>query len=406
MGGICGMGMAPLAAFMADEGRDVAGWDDCPDPVVAEYLNRHGAAMAPRPKNFGGAQVVISSALKKSAREFERLGAKSVELRGERWAKICAKRRLAAVAGSHGKSTVSALSAHAAAKFGLGAGWLVGAVPNAFEMHKYCPEGARLISEIDESDGTIENFYPEITVALNADLDHTDTYADQSALEGMFERLFERTKRKIIFPESDAVLRKIAAKFAGKALPVKISGGFNDANKTMAKAAVETMFETALPQGAFDDFKGLRRRQEILAESGAFTAVADYAHHPSEVAAFLKEFALKHKDARLTVLFQPHRYTRTKKFAGKFAEILDACADAGARVAVAEVYPASEEFDPLGSAEEIVKKTKNKSIVLAKGGEIYKIMESSALNGGIAALAVVGAGDIYFKAKKFFENHG
>ena len=396
------MGMAPLAAFISDGGETVEGFDDNPDPLVLEYLKRHGVRCGARPESFGGAQVVVSSALKKSAGEFARRGASSVELRGERWAKICNKRILTAVVGSHGKSTVSALIAHAASKCAPESGWLVGAVPNGFEMHRRCPEGGRLISEIDESDGTIELFSPEITVAVNADLDHTDTYADWRALEEMFARLFRRTARKVLFPKGDALLEKIARSFPEKAQAVETSGSFNDANKAMAKAAFEAAFEAPLPEGALDDFKGLRRRQEIIAQTKNFTAVADYAHHPSEVAAFLKWFAKKYAGARRIAVFQPHRYSRTRRFAADFAKILDEFAASGARAAIAPVYAASEDFDAAGTAEAIFKKTKNPSIVLANGAEIYKILKSCALNGENTALAVVGAGDIYFKAKEIF----
>ena len=156
------MGMAPLAAFLSDTGNIVRGFDDTPDPEVASYLAKHGVEIEPPEGDLRAYDaVVISTALKRRMGEFVEAGAKSVQFRGQCWAQICRKRRLAAVIGSHGKSTVSALCAHAINKMNTDAGWLVGAFPNGFEMHRSCAEGRFLISEIDESDGTIEGFEPE-----------------------------------------------------------------------------------------------------------------------------------------------------------------------------------------------------------------------------------------------------
>ena len=404
MGGVTGMGMAPLAAFLSDTGNTVRGFDDTPDPEVASYLAKHGVEIEPPEGDLRAYDaVVISTALKRRIGEFVEAGAKSVQFRGQCWAQICRKRRLAAVIGSHGKSTVSALCAHAINKMNTDAGWLVGAFPNDFEMHRSCAEGRFLISEIDESDGTIEGFEPEYVAALNADLDHTDTYADWSSLKCMFERLFSRTKKAVFFPESDAVLSEVAGKFADKARPLKISDDFNRTNKIFARALLEEIFHERLPDDIFDDFGGLRRRQETIYKSRNCTVVADYAHHPSELRAFLKLFNGRYLDAKRTVVFQPHRYSRTKSFARDFAEILDGAADS-AQVILAPVYAASESFDPCGSSENIAGACKNKSIILANSGEIFNILSRRMANGGKSAIAIVGAGDIYFETKNFLKD--
>ncbi len=397
------MGMAPLAAFLADDGNSVSGFDDTPDPDVAAYLLKHSVPVGATARDLSGFDaVVISSALKRRRRELEELGAKRILLRGECWAQVCQKRRLAAIVGSHGKSTVSAMCAHAIDKFGLDAGWLVGAVPNGFEMHRHCADGKILFSEIDESDGTIENFSPEFTAALNADLDHTDTYADWRKLGEMFRRLFARTKKLVVYPQSDAFLAEIAAEFPKKSVPVPTSGDFNKTNAALARALLERVFDTPLPKDAFGDFAGTRRRQETIFADANLTVMADYAHHPNEVSAFLKFFENGFPDARRVVVFQPHRYSRTKTFARDFAEILDKCSQ-NAAVVIAPVYAASEPFDPEGTSEKIAGLCKNKSIKLAKDGEVFNIVKSLINDGGKCAAAFVGAGDLYFGARKFFK---
>ncbi len=401
MGGICGMGMAPLAAFLQEDGSDVSGFDDTPNLEVKKYLGEFGVVVAQKTTSLEEFdKIVISTALKRQIPELKKQGAKEILLRGECWAELCAKRRLCAIMGSHGKSTVSSLVAHAINKFSLNGGWLTGAIPVGFPMHKHCVENEILVSEIDESDGTIEAFSPEVTVALNADLDHTDTYANWDELKAMYARLFERTKRKIIIPENDKILREIAKNFSEKVLLVPVAKNFNETNKNIAKSILKEVFDRDFSSEIFDDFKGIRRRQEVIKENNSSIVIADYAHHPTELKAFLEMFNSTFVNWKKIVVFQPHRYSRTKQFADIFTEILSGQAQVG-KVFLAPVYAASEIFDNLGTSEAIIKKSKNSSIVLAKSEEIFKIINASILKEEKLAVAIVGAGDIYFDAKKF-----
>ncbi len=401
MMGVCGMGMAPLAAFLKDSGADVKGFDHSPNLDVKSALQKCGVEFQNPHLLEEGRQVVISTALARKRAEIREItGCENIARRGECWAQICASRKLTAVVGSHGKSTVSALAAHAANKLGLDCGYLVGAVPVDFPMHKYCAEGKAVISEIDESDGTIEKFYPEVTVALNADLDHTDTYADNSRLEEMFTRLFARTKKIVVYPKSDEMLSRIAAKSATPSRVVDAGTDFIEINRKMAKAALEETFGISVETSLFDGFKGLLRRQEILCDAKKITVVADYAHHPNEVKSFLKWFCEKYEGDKL-VVFQPHRYTRTRRFAEDFARILDARANE-ADIMLLPVYPASEPFDPLGESGAIA--SKSKRIMLANSEDFFKMVADKLKesNGRKLNVAIVGAGDFYFTAKDFF----
>ncbi len=397
MGGICGMGMAPLAAFLADSGERVCGFDDAPNPEISRMLESRGIELRKKAEDFTEfySELIISSALSGRARNLP-IPCGRLMRRGEKWAEICASRRLVAVIGSHGKSTVSALLAHAAHKLNSDCGWLIGAIPRGMPMHKYCADGKTVFSEIDESDGTIENFSPEITVALNYDLDHTDTYANPEELEDMFARIFARTKKLVIYPSRDGALKKIAERFAPETLSVNVPENFIERNVAMAKSAFEASEQCSLQSGIFSDFKGLMRRQEIIADTPELFALADYAHHPSELKIFLEWFSASRAGRKL-VIFQPHRYTRTKKFAKQFAEILSYHAAKGSKVLLLPVYAASENFDAEGTSQAIVK--------LSSGVELVGLDEAEKklrdeLSKGALSLAVVGAGDYYFEAKK------
>lgn len=403
MGGICGMGMAPLAAFLADEGNRIEGFDDVPNAELAQRLEKLGVKFTPPTGKYD--KVVISSALNRRRGEFAGFcNPRNIVRRGECWAELCSARILTAVAGSHGKSTVSALLAHAANRLSLDCGYLVGAIPNGFGMHRYCPAGKPIISEIDESDATIELFSPEVTVALNADLDHTDTYPDNSKLEDMFVRLFSRTRRLVVYPLGDPILESAAAKVQTPSLPVKLSGDYFERNLEMALAALRATFPNgSFTKAAFDGFGGLQRRNETIFDNGKLSVVSDYAHHPNEVKSFLERF-LPQSGAETIVYFQPHRYTRTRRFGKDFAKTL-AWADArGAKVFVLPVYAASEIRDPLGESPQIIKNAPDGArIELADPEDFFKVVQNALEKKSELRIALVGAGDFHFKAKKFFD---
>lgn len=400
--GVCGMGMAPLAAFLKDSGADVQGFDDCPNVQLKTKLENCGVRFEPLHKIESDRQIIISTALKLRLAEIaQETGSTNISRRGECWSKICSTRKLTAIVGSHGKSTVSALLAHCILKNKKDSGYLVGAIPSNFPMHKYCENEKPLISEIDESDGTIEEFSPEVCVALNADLDHTDTYSDTQKLEEMFERLFARTKKIVIYPENDKVLARVAQRSKTPSRSVKTEGGFMNINRAMAKIAYEETFGEKLDDSIFDDFRGLMRRQEIICDTPKLRAIADYAHHPNEVKSFLEWFH-ENFDGEKIILFQPHRYTRTKKFADDFARILESHATENSQILLLPVYPASEPFDILGESNVI--SSKSERIMLAKPEDFFKIVTDKLndVNTQKINVAIVGAGDFYFSAKEFF----
>jgi len=401
MGGICGMGMAPLALFLKADGLSVRGFDDGADPRVKNMLELAGitvdAAYDPALESAAD-EYVISSAL---ARRIPTFRAQNILRRGVCLARACAKRRLVAVVGSHGKSSVTAMIAHCINKAERkNCGYLVGALPSRFSPAKYCRDGEVVVAEVDESDGTIENFEPEITVALNADLDHIDQYADSSKIEEMFLRLFARTRRKIILLEDDEILLR-AAKASGKPFAVvKKREEFISTNRAIALKAYAEAFGEEAPKNALEDFAGVRRRQEFLSAKSGALVVADYAHHPNEVSAFLKWFETHCAGGRITVVFQPHRYTRTRRFAAEFAYILSSLKNA--ETYLMNVYPASEPYDPLGSSE-VVAALSEKISHLKSDTEFDALMRKKIADAANSKIALVGAGDIYFKAKRILD---
>lgn len=402
MGGVCGMGMCPLAMFLSADGCDVSGFDDSPNPLVEDMLRASGVGISrSRIPPAGCGEFIISSALKHSEEALRGGFSGTFSRRGEALAKIAASRRLIGICGSHGKTTTTSLIAHAVNSMGFGAGYMAGALPVGFPPARHCPEGAFFAAELDESDGTIENFSPEITVALNGDLDHTDTYPDASALEGMFERLFSRTKKYVVIPEGDEMLARASSKSRAQTVEVRVPPcDFIQYDKLMALAAVNLAFGPGFGTEIFDGFKGVARRQEVLCASPELFAIADYAHHPREVRSFLS-WLDGVRPGRKLIFFQPHRYTRTKRFGADFRRLFEERAAAGDDVRILPVYAASEPFDPSGGAANIA----SPSVPLAQAGEMRTILEEFRRStSGCACAAFIGAGDVYFEAKKIFSH--
>ncbi len=397
MGGICGMGMAPLAILLKAGNNTVFGFDDNADIRVKKLLQKFGIdCKSSFDENVRPDLFVISTAL--CGRNLK--SAAKTQRRGVCFADFCKTRKLVAITGSHGKSTVSNLCAHAINKLALNAGYMVGALSEHYAPAKFCKDGEYIFSEIDESDATIENFSPEICVALNYDLDHTDTYKNADELKNMFCRLFERTKQKIIVPSCDETLCELA-KASGKnfeIVQIRPDADFSTINTLMAQCALKSVFGQNLDCGVLDTFEGTYRRQEVLCNTPHIFAMADYAHHPNEVKAFLKWFGKKYGNKSI-LFFQPHRYSRTKRFAKTFAQILEDFAKLGNSVYVLPVYAASERFDELGTSDKI---TQNSQLLKkVEFSDMQKTVESLKTGGKKYTAAFVGAGDIYFKAKEF-----
>ena len=159
------MGMAPLAMFLRDEGCEVSGFDDNPNPEVKRMLLKKGVKFCEsKEPDFDTDEFIITSALKYVEQNLKGAPCKKFLRRGVALSEIAKERRLVGVCGSHGKTTTTSLISHAISALSLDAGYITGAIPNGIPPQKFCEKNKILAAELDESDGTIENFSPEITV--------------------------------------------------------------------------------------------------------------------------------------------------------------------------------------------------------------------------------------------------
>ncbi len=441
--GVGGMGLGPLAIYLAQLGFAVTGEDDALSEDMRALLTRERVTLAAIPDDCE--LVVHSSAIARTHEAYLAAIARKLPLvrRGELLAEVVRDRRLVAVCGSHGKTSTTALLVAALRAAHFPAGYVLGGLFADDTPPARTGSSDWVVAEIDESDGTIERFSPEITVAVNLDWDHPDHYRELADLEATFAGLFARTRGTVLVSDACASSARVVARADGRAARphlafgrsgdfraevaaegeerttlrlegkfslseaiVRARGHFNVANATAALAAAQLMGAELAPR-LLADFPGVRRRQTVLHAVDGLTVLEDYAHHPAEIRALLAALRerVRSGDGRLIVVFQPHRFTRTAQFKAEFAAAL-AAADS---VHLLDVYPAGEAPIAGGTTADIYAELKRNAPALrvsylpATDGEFFRALTRDVARPAGDVVAFIGAGDIDRKARAWLE---
>ena len=379
--GISGIGMSALARILLQRGVPVSGSSDRATALTAR-LTGEGATVAigHDARNLAGARrVVVSSAIDETnaeLREARRLGVPVVR-RGELLAELMAGTRGIAIAGTHGKTTTTAMTAAVLEAAGVDPTVVIGGERVDTGTNAHSGTGPFLLTEADESDGSFLLLEPEIAVVTNIENDHIASDEELPALERGFETFLAtlparglailgtddprartlagrpRAARTRTFGlASPADLRATNVRYEGLdsafdvvedgvalgAFVLRVPGAINVLDALPAIAVGRVLgVPVATIARALAEFRGVKRRFEILARTPRAIVVEDYAHHPTAVAATIA--AARHAHAGPVVaVFQPHRYSRTRYLAAAFARAL-----AGAdRIVLTEIYAASE----------------------------------------------------------------
>lgn len=429
--GVGGMGLGPLAIYLAQRGLTVSGEDDALSAEMRLQLKRGGVSL-----EAGAAEsadlVVISSAIKPEHSSMIAATERGalIRRRGEVLAEIGRDRRLVAVAGSHGKTSVTAMLIHTLKRCGVAHDYVLGGLWADPEIAPAAAASGNewLVAEIDESDGTIDGFSPAVTTIVNFDWDHADRYQVAEELQDTFAALAERTKGAVLVPAKVAVEIKgqvqtfglggdyavmetspiatgqqltLGGLFTVDQAKVSAWGAFNAANAVAALATAETM-GASLPDDVLVDFPGVHRRQQVLSRVGGVTVLEDYAHHPHEIATLLAGVREQMQaEGRMVVVFQPHRFTRTRQFLAEFGEVLGG-ADA---LYLLDVYGAGEKEVVGGTTRDLAEHLR---VVQADKKISYRVSDAVStladLSGSLETadwVVFVGAGDIEHTARSW-----
>ena len=395
MVGIGGVGMSAIAQILLDRGVEVSG-SDAAASAALDRLRAAGAAVSVGhdARQVGPADLlVVSSAVPPDNPELAEAARRAVPVvgRGALLAELAASRRTVAVAGSHGKTTTTAMIALALEAAGADPTAVIGGRVGRLGGNARVGRGPFMVVEADESDRSFLLLSPEVAVITSIDDEHLDAYGGMPGLEAAFaafaarpgaggcviacadEPRLRRLLRTVPTPaityaidEPSATVRAsgVALDAAGSRcrpivrhgparddleLVLRVPGRHNLQN-ALAALAVALRLDLPLPAVAASlaRFEGVDRRFELCGEAAGVRVVDDYGHHPTEVAAAI-ETARLGASGRVVVVFQPHRYTRTRLLRERFGPAL-ARADA---VILTEVYGAGEAADPEASSRAI-----------------------------------------------------
>ena len=395
--GVAGSGMSGLALLLLELGHKVSGSDRV-STTETERLQKLGLIFhCPQSEREveGADMVIYSSAVKPGNPAYEAAFKQGIPLvrRAEALAAIMARKAGLVVAGTHGKTTTSSLTAHVLRVGGLKPSHYVGAeIPILGTNAHWDAEGELFVAEGDESDGTLVKFEPKHAIILNIEPEHLDFYEDLDAIKMVFRQLLEKTSGFTVFCAEDPVAKELCSgrkgsvsygwsrdcDFSAEIIELRptqtefdvfardkklgrvtlgIPGKHNVLN---ALAAIGFAAREGVPFEkiclALEGFRGARRRFETKFLGSQFQIIDDYGHHPTEIKATLAT-ARALKPQRIICLFQPHRYTRTqllkKEFGGAFTDADVLC--------VTDVYAASEKPLPGVSGETILEEVRAQS---------------------------------------------
>lgn len=435
--GIGGIGMSALARYLHHFGLTVRGYDRTPTQLThtlqAEGIEVHfedlGAGVATLVDSPEKTLVVYTPAVPVEHNEYRWLNENGYTIwkRAKLLGEICRLYKCAAVAGTHGKTTVSTMIAHIMNQTEEGCGAILGGVSKNFDSNLLLPkkESRWMVTEADEFDRSFLQLTPDLAVITSIDADHLDVYGDYRNLTDSFNAFAAQVKKgghllvnaklknvvkipenvklytysldgdadftadDLTFDESTHCYRFRLSMPAGFSpyIEMRYPGLINVENAVAAAGAAflaDVDFDSI--KSGLETYEGVKRRFDIRYQNGNTVYIDDYAHHPEELNAFISSVRMLYPDRKITGIFQPHLYTRTRDFADGFAASLDLLDTA----VLLPVYPAREE--PIGgvSSGMIAEKMKLNEKYLIEKNQTFDFIR----NRQPEVLLTMGAGDI------------
>ncbi len=441
--GIGGIGMSGIAEVLLNLGYRVSG-SDLAESDTTHRLQELGAEICRghRAENLQNADVVVtSSAVRKENPEVKAAQERLIPVipRAEMLAELMRMKYGIAVAGTHGKTTTTSMIATVLAQGNLDPTAVIGGKLNRFGSNAKLGQGELLVAEADESDGSFLKLSPTIAIVTNIDPEHLDHYKDMEEIK----RAFLDFLNKVPFYGLDilcldhenvqALIPNIAKRFVTYGLTTQANfratdisfrewittfrafwddrelgqisirmPGLHSVYNALATLAVasELDLDFQIVQEALGSFSGVQRRFQVKGESNGITVLDDYGHHPTEIKATLSA-AKRGWDRRTVVIFQPHRYTRTRDL---FKEFLTAFNQADV-LFLTGIYPAGEDPIPGVKVEDLYEGIKgygHKDVTLVPDKE--KIVQAvlPRLRPGDMVFTL-GAGDVWKTGEKLVQ---
>ncbi len=433
--GIGGIGMSALARYFKHLGKNVAGYDRTPT-ALTETLQAEGIAVhfeddirfIPSKWNPAETLAVYTPALPDDHKELSWCREKPIWLmkRARALGIICNGKSCIAVSGTHGKTTVSTITATILSQSKTGCGAFLGGISKNFGSNLLLPpeNSPWIVAEADEFDRSFLHLQPYLALVTSIDADHLDIYGDKGKITESFEKFISQIKpggKLVVKKGVELNTSKTRAEVFSYSLTEKAD--FNTVNLHLNSEGGYYSFDLKTPDGiiahcklnypglvnvenavaaaslaflagaAADDIKsgleeyqGVVRRFDVKFKSETQIYIDDYAHHPAELEAVIRSVKALYPTRKVTGIFQPHLYSRTRDFAGEFAASLDLLDE----TVLVPVYPAREEPIKGVNSELIFDKIKNENKFLIKKSEVPDLLKNHKTD----IVLTMGAGDI------------
>jgi UDP-N-acetylmuramate--alanine ligase len=439
--GIGGSGMSGIAEVLFNLGYDVAG-SDLRGSAVTERLAQRGVEIfiGHAADNVGSADVVVSSSAVDEANP-EVIAARAARIpvvrRAEMLAELMRYRHGIAVAGTHGKTTTTSLIAAIFGEAGLDPTFIIGGLVNSIGSNAQLGAGRILIAEADESDASFLHLQPMVTVVTNIEADHMETYGgdfavlrrtfleflhnlpfygiavlciDDPVVRGLLPDISRQVITYGISDDADYRITNIqrnglstafVVQRPGDAEPLAINLNMPGTHNVLnATAAVVVACDEGLPDAAMQrglaGFAGVGRRFTRLGElnfpGGKAELVDDYGHHPTEVRATLESIRQAWPSRRVVMVYQPHRYTRTRDLYEDFVAVLSGC-DV---LVLLDVYPAGEAAIPGADSRSLTRSIRQRGqlepIFAERIDDVPELLSALVQDGDV--IVTQGAGNV------------
>ena len=426
--GIGGIGMSALARYFKFRGFGVSGYDKTPSELTAA-LEREGIAVHYEdrpdliPADVEETLVIWTPAIHELGElDFVREKGYRLIKRSRALGEVARGQRCLAVAGTHGKTTTSTLTAHIFTQSGEGCTAFLGGISRNYGTNLLMSRNDVVVAEADEFDRSFHQLFPEIAVITAIDADHLDIYGDYAHVLESFRIFASQVSGTLILKEglpitsADTKANLLTYHYTSRtadfhpenARPdplghfiydlhypggvlrdIRVGApGWVNAENSIAAAAIALTFglDPEAVKQAIGTFQGVKRRLEVHVNTPKVSYVDDYAHHPAELASAISSLRDIFPGRKVTAIFQPHLYTRTRDFAPDFAKALSAVD----KLILLPIYPAREEPIPGVTSDIILSAATTPEKVLVPKEELMDYLEKEPVD----VLVTFGAGNI------------
>jgi len=427
--GIGGIGMSAIARYYKFKGYPVAGYDKTPSDLTHE-LEKEGIDVHYTddidyiPKDVASTLVVYTPAIPADLKElvYVREQGYTVIKRSRMLGELAEGQTCLAVAGTHGKTTTSTLVAHILTDCEEGCSAFLGGISKNYNTNLLTSHTPTMVAEADEFDRSFLQLHPAIAVITAMDADHLDIYGTHEEYIKAFKQFAGKVTRRLIVkqglditpedtkakifhysyddPQADFHAENIRKDELGhyifdlvwpngtiQDIRVGVPGWVNVENSVAAAAiCLSNGTPAAAVKKGIGTFKGVKRRLDEHVNVPGLTYIDDYAHHPQELATAISSVRGMFPERKLTAIFQPHLFTRTRDFADEFAQALSMVD----KLILLDIYPARELPIPGVTSEIIFDKVTAPEKVLLKKEELMDYLKNEPVD----VLATFGAGNI------------